>query len=674
MSLKKDPNQLYLQTNGSLGEEATTSRGEKPPLYIKDLKYYTIWKKAVFKLNSEIRIQRAIANLKKLGKNRDGTQMSLNTVEVEAVWNKNIKSIDENNHKNKKSQPKCKTIHPNSKWRKLWDAYLSFWLLYSCIVTPINLAFFDPNPGDPLFAIDMIIDFSFLVDVIMNFFTGFYDKEGAVKMDICDISKNYLFSWFPLDIVAAFPSGLVELGVGQNTSYSKYDDIVRIVKLRNIIRLLKVTRAVKFLKYSQKESLLSSIQNFFKISHSTRRLITTLLMIIISIHIFACFFFYSNVYNEFSPDSWAVRYGIQDSPILDIYISSIYYSVVTITTIGYGDITPKTKIEKCLAMIWMVVAVYFLSFVISSLSSSLAQNDVKRALIEQKLALLDSFSEEVGIDKMTKKKIQEEIRLKILRSTYSSSLKSEIIQDLSSELKHVIATRMYNGIFEVFDFFKKTDQIFISAIFPLLEAHHFIENEVIYSENDFPDYIYFIGRGRVHFMATGISKPFSILPTGAYFGEIEMVKNSKRLFSAVSPKDTFLLGMGLSLIAKIKEEFSKVWDLIQTTAEKHQKMYIRELAQMKVCLRANTDKKLGDTEFKKMKEDVLQEMKIITVEINKKGDQNELRELVNMVKDEIKFNRETLLRIEGTVKKMQKKQKHRVVKNKGLLPPIKRSK
>ena len=671
MSLKENSNQVYLQTNGSLGEEASTSRGEKPILNIKDFKFHHIWKRAVFKLNSEIRIQKVLSNLKKLGKNENNSQESLNTVEVEAVWKKNLGSIDENKHK--KSKNNCRTIHPNSRWRKVWDAYLSFWLLYSCIVTPINLAFFDPNPGDPLFAIDMIIDFSFLIDVIMNFFTGFYDKEGAVRMDICEISRNYLFSWFALDIVAAFPSGLVELGVGQKTNYSKYDNIVRIVKLRNIIRLLKVTRAVKFLKYSQKESLLSSIQNFLKISHSTRRLITTLLMIVISIHIFACFFYYANVYNEFSPDSWAVRYGIEDSPLLDIYISSIYYSVVTITTIGYGDITPKTKIEKCLAMIWMVVAVYFLSFVISSLSSSLAQNDVKRALIEQKLALLDSFSEEVGIDKVTKKKIQEEIRLKILRSTYSSSLKSEIIQDLSSELKHVIATRMYNGIFEVFEFFKKTDQIFISAIFPLLEAHHFIENEVIYTENDFPDYIYFIGRGRIHFMATGISKPFSILSTGAYFGEIEIVKNCKRMFSAVSPKETFLLGMGLSLIAKIKEEFSKVWDLIQTNSEKHQKMYIRELAQMKVCLRANTDKKLGDTEFKRMKEDVLEEMKIITVEINKKGDQNELRELVNMVKDEIKFNRETLLRIEDRVKKMQKKEKHRVVKNKAQLPPIKRS-
>jgi CRP-like cAMP-binding protein len=670
MSLKENQNPLFLQTNGSLGDEGSTSRGEKPPLLKKDLKYYEIWKRAVFKLNSEMRIQKVLSNLKRFN-NNNPSQESLNTVEVEAVWKKNLNSTEENPQR--RSKPRCKTIHPESKLRKFWDIYLGLWLIYSCIVTPINLAFFDPRPGDLLFVIDVIIDFSFLIDVFLNFFTGYYDKEGAVRVDLCEIIKNYLLTWFPLDIVAAFPSGLVEIIAGEETKYSRYDDIVRIVKLRNIIRLLKVTRTVKFLKYSQRESLLSSIQNFFKISHSTRRLITTLLMIVISIHIFACFFFYANVYNEFSPDSWAVRYGIQDSPVLDIYISSVYYSVVTITTIGYGDITPKTKIEKCLAMIWMVVAVYFLSFVISSLSSSLAQNDVKRALLEQKLALLDSFSEEVGIDKVTKKKIQDEIRLKILRSTYSSSLKSEIIQDLSSELKHVIATRMYNGIFEVFDVFKKTDQIFVSTIFPLLEAHHFIENEVVYSENDFPDYIYFIGRGRIHFLTPEIKKPFSILSTGAYFGEIEIVKNSKRMFSAVSPKETFLLGMGLTLIAKIKEEFSKVWDVIQTDCEKHQKMYIRELAQMKVCLRANTDRKLGDREFKKMKADVLEEMKTITIEINKKTDHNELRELVTLVKEEVKFNRETLLRIEARVKKLQKKEKHRFIKNKVQLPPIKKS-
>ena len=673
LKVQEKSNPFYLPTNGSLytGEEESTARGEKSLQPPQNSKYSPIWKRAKNKIIGQLRIKKLVANAKNLGIRDSSNRDSINTLEIEKFLKKNIKNLSEESKKPKKKPSCCRPFSPDSRFRNIWDGYLSFWLLYSCIVTPINLAFFSPEPGDALFVIDMIIDFSFLIDVILNFHTGYYDKEGAVQFDRWKIAKNYLMTWFLLDAVAAFPSGLVEIGIGSESKYSRYNDIVRVVKLRNIIRLLKVTRAVKFFKYSQKESLLSSIQNFFRISHSTRRLITTLLMIIISIHIFACFFYYANVYNDFSPDSWAVRYGIRDSPIFDIYLSSVYYSVVTITTIGYGDITPKTKMEKCLAMGWMIVAVYFLSFVISSLSSSLAQNDVKRALMEQKLALLDSFGEEVGIDKVTKKKIQDEIRMKIMRSTYSSSLKSEVIQDLSSELKHTIATKMYNGIFRVFKFFSNKDQIFISSIFPLLEAHHFIHNEVIYSEDDFPDYIYFIGRGRVSFMVSGTKHPFSVQNSGNYFGEIEIVRNTKRMFSVISPKESFLLGMGIPLISRIREEFSKVWDEVQTEAETRLQKIIKSLAEMKVLLKLNTSGMIGNIKSKEVKISINEEIRTITLEFNKKNDHSEMNELIELVKKEILVNKETLNRIEHRVKKMQKKEKHRFRKNRVLLPPIK---
>lgn len=673
-SLKDQENSspLLIATNGSknANEDEPTARGDKLLPITPSFKYLKVWKRLKSKIISELRIQKMLKNSKNLGIPEGTNRDSINTIEIEKFLKKNIKNLSEEGKKPEKKVSCCRPIGPDSRFRNIWDAYLSLWLLYSCIVTPINLAFFDPEPGEPLFIVDMIIDFSFLFDVFLNFHTAFYDKEGAVEFDRLKIVKNYVFSWFLLDALAAFPSGLVEIGLGTHSKYSKYNDVAKIVKFRNIIRLLKVTRAVKFLKYSQKESLLSSIQNFFKISHSTRRLFTTLLMIVICIHIFACFFYYANVYNDFSPDSWAVRYGIQDSPLFDIYLSSVYYSVVTITTIGYGDITPKTKMEKCLAMIWMIVAVYFLSFVISSLSSTLAQNDVKRSLMEQKLALLDSFSEEVGIDKVTKKKIQDEIRMKIMRSTYSSSLKGEIIQDLSAELKHTIATKMYNGIFRVFKFFSNKDQIFISYIFPLLEAHHFIHNEVIYSEDDFPEYIYFIGRGRVHFMVSNSKHPFSVQNSGSYFGEIEIVRNIKRMFSVVSPKESFLLGLGLPLISRIREEFSKIWDEIQTEADNTQKNIIRSLAEMKVLLKLNSNGMIGSVKSKDVKVSINEEIKLITLEFNKKNDHSEMNELVDLVKQEIKVNRETLNRIEHRVKKMQKMEKHVAKRNRVLLPPL----
>jgi len=58
--------------------------------------------------------------------------------------------------------------------------------------------------------------------------------------------------------------------------------------------------------------------------------------------------------------------GIQiDSPLLFRFTNLLYFSIVTFTTVGYGDITPVNSISKLITVFEMVTAFIVIVFIIS---------------------------------------------------------------------------------------------------------------------------------------------------------------------------------------------------------------------------------------------------------------------------------------------------------------------
>ena len=67
----------------------------------------------------------------------------------------------------------CPVLYPIEKKRIIWDVYISIILAFVSIVTPWNIAFVDDEILDHL-VFDLIVDISFLLDLISNFNTAFY--------------------------------------------------------------------------------------------------------------------------------------------------------------------------------------------------------------------------------------------------------------------------------------------------------------------------------------------------------------------------------------------------------------------------------------------------------------------------------------------------------------------
>lgn len=44
--------------------------------------------------------------------------------------------------------------------------------------------------------------------------------------------------------------------------------------------------------------------------------------------------------------NWLKASGLVDLKFVDKYINTFYFSIISMITVGYGDITPKSSIEK----------------------------------------------------------------------------------------------------------------------------------------------------------------------------------------------------------------------------------------------------------------------------------------------------------------------------------------
>ena len=67
--------------------------------------------------------------------------------------------------------------------------------------------------------------------------------------------------------------------------------------------------------------------------------------------------------------SWINSSGNEDLDNFDMYWLSMYFSVTTITTVGYGDLSAKNTPERILGIISMILGVIAFSYATGALSS-----------------------------------------------------------------------------------------------------------------------------------------------------------------------------------------------------------------------------------------------------------------------------------------------------------------
>ncbi len=156
------------------------------------------------------------------------------------------------------------------------------------------------------------------------FFTGLFTVEYVLRIFCIHKPSKYIFSFYGIiDLLAIVPFYLSLFISGTH-----YLQVVRILRVLRVFRVLKLVRFI-----NQSNLLLNALlASRLKISIFLFT-VTTLLVV-----------FGSAMYLIEGPKN-----GFSNIP------ESIYWAVVTLTTVGFGDITPKTDLGRGVASLVMIV-------------------------------------------------------------------------------------------------------------------------------------------------------------------------------------------------------------------------------------------------------------------------------------------------------------------------------
>ncbi|CAM9518752.1 unnamed protein product [Hapterophycus canaliculatus] len=207
-------------------------------------------------------------------------------------------------------------VDPRSPRMQFWKNWMLVNIMFTVLVTPWRISFQCPPRAFGL-VLAGIVNISFIVDTVLHFFTAVVTESGLLT-ERREIARRYVRSWFFLDLVTSVPYTTLLRNVIPSS--------LGVMAPMRGLRLLKLLKVVKV--YAM----------HYEVSPVAMSIGKTLVTVILAAHLLSCFWFWVHCYDalqEGVPKEWK-QCGLPTS-VGSQYLSSFYFIIYTMMTVGYGD-------------------------------------------------------------------------------------------------------------------------------------------------------------------------------------------------------------------------------------------------------------------------------------------------------------------------------------------------
>lgn len=238
-----------------------------------------------------------------------------------------------------------------------WDKILICAIAFTAVMTPVQITMMK-TAYNFLFIINCIVDLVFLVDLCLQFFVMYPKKMNygyTLERRHSKVVKRYLRTWFPIDVMCIFPFDAVAL-----FSQSKEMQKIKAVKVLRVLGLLKLGRLFRASR------LFRRFEVRMTITYGRLALVKFFVILGLISHWLANLWALTLVLveEEDGLPRWIDRFEDLEKYVdlktkdsaWKMYLTCLYFTCYTITSVGYGDITPVNIVETVIATMVIVTS------------------------------------------------------------------------------------------------------------------------------------------------------------------------------------------------------------------------------------------------------------------------------------------------------------------------------
>jgi hypothetical protein len=435
--------------------------------------------------------------------------------------------------------------------RLSWDVIQILSGLLSGLLLPVLLVL--SSSGLVLKSLWVALSVLGLIDMALCARRSFSEK-GQVIRDKKKIFSRYLKGWFAWDLLSSLPFLLA--------SSSPLAAAFQILRASQVFRVMRSWERSGHLD----PLLLRMI-----------RYLTALALLVVWLS--CCWLFLG--LSDASADGWIARHGFVDRSSGDKLLFSFYWALTTLTSVGYGDVIPKTRSEILLAMATMCIGVVVIAVAIGNIIAVVNQLNDGRSEYEMKQAAMRRYLSLNGVRPETVSQFQQFGNF--LWDNYRGVRPDQVLADLPVSLRRVVTEEILEGSAEDIPLLREISFHLRSSLLMIVTAEVIHPGGVILPEGEIGNSIVFMISGRARIVQQGLDdrEEWIRFGPGDHFGELSFFLRERRNCSVIAEDyvQAFILDRSAyEEICRRDESFNEVLQNISSEgAAFRQKLLLRGL-------------------------------------------------------------------------------------------------